>query len=85
MNAVTLPPELQRFATEAIASGRYRDMAELLATSVSLLQRTEQARAAFVASFDAAIAEGEQNGFFSIEEIERDMDAAIEDVLSARR
>jgi len=29
-------------------------MAELLATSVSLLQRTEQARAAFVASFDAA-------------------------------
>ena len=54
MNAVTLPPELQRFATEAIASGRYRDMAELLATSVSLLQRTEQARAAFVASFDPA-------------------------------
>ena len=80
-----MPPELQRFATEAIGSGRYRDVAELLATSVSLLQRTEQARAAFVASLDAAIAEGEQNGFFSIEEIEHDMDAAIEDVLNTPR
>ena len=85
MDNVTLPPELEHFATEAIAAGRYRDMAELLATSVSLLQRTEQARAAFVASLDAAIAEGERDGFFTVEQVERDMDAVIEDVLSTRR
>ena len=72
-------------ATEAISAGRYRDMAELLATSVSLLQRQERARAAFVASLDAALAEGEQKGFFTIDQVERDMDAAIEDVVSTRR
>jgi hypothetical protein len=60
-------------------------MAELLATSVSLLQRQERARAAFVASLDAALAEGEQKGFFTIDQVERDMDAAIEDVVSTRR
>src|SRR5690348_5579420 len=31
MNDMTLPPELERFAAEAIAAGRYRDKAELLA------------------------------------------------------
>ena len=41
MDHVTLPPELERFAAEAIAAGRYRDMDELLRTGVGLLQRAE--------------------------------------------
>ena len=35
MDAVTLPPELERFAEEAVAAGRYRDFSELVAAGVS--------------------------------------------------
>jgi hypothetical protein len=35
MDDMTLPPELERFAAEAIAAGRYRDKADLLAAGVS--------------------------------------------------
>ena len=49
MDAVTLPPELERFAEEAVAAGRYRDFSELVAAGVSLVQRRERARADFVA------------------------------------
>jgi hypothetical protein len=47
MNDMTLPPELERFAAEAIAAGRYRDKTELLAAGVSLLQRQERAVLSF--------------------------------------
>ncbi len=85
MDAVTLPPELERFAEEAVAAGRYRDFSELVAAGVSLVQRQERARADFVAALDAAIAEGERQGFFTIEQVEHEMDAAIEEVLKEAR
>ena len=85
MDNVTLPPELERFAAEAIAAGRYRDLSDALAAGLRLLQRQEQARADFVASLDAAIAEGERDGFLTIEQVEREMDAAIEEVVKEAR
>src|SRR5208282_1526459 len=54
MDTVTLPPELERFATEAVAAGRYRDLSDVVAAGVSLLQRQEQARAELLASVLAA-------------------------------
>lgn len=45
-----LPPELARFAEEAVAAGRFPDASAVVAAGVSLLQRQEQARAAFNAS-----------------------------------
>src|SRR5690242_10326509 len=48
MNDMTLPPELERFAAEAIAAGRYRDKAGLLAAGVDLIRRLEAERATFV-------------------------------------
>src|SRR5438270_1840094 len=54
MNDMILPPELERFAAEAIAAGRYRDKAELLAAGVSLLQRQERARVELLTSVLAA-------------------------------
>ncbi len=77
MNAVTLPPELERFAEEAVASGRYRDMAELLATSVSLLQRAEAARAEFIASLEEAEAEAEHDGWRSLDDVMAEADQII--------
>src|SRR5690349_17416601 len=50
MDDMTLPPELERFAAEAIAAGRYRDKAALLAARVDLVRRLEAERAAFVAA-----------------------------------
>lgn len=85
MDDVRLPPELERFAEEAVAAGRYRDLSDALAAGLRLLQRQEQARADFVASLDAAIREGERDGFFTIEQVERDMDAAIEEIVKESR
>ena len=81
MDAVALPPELERFAAEAIAAGRYRDESDLLAAGVSLLQRTQAQREQLLASVMAAEAKGEQNGFLTIDEVMRDADAFIEEMV----
>ena len=59
---VTLTPELERFAAEAVASGRYRNLSDVVAAGVSLLRRQEQARADLLASVLAAEAEAEREG-----------------------
>ena len=85
MDGVSLPPELERFATEAVAAGRYHDVAEVVAAGVRLLQRQDEARSAFVASLDEAIAEGERDGFSSLEEVEREIDEVIAEAAAARK
>lgn len=85
MPDVTLPPDVERFATEAVAAGRYKDVSAVIIAGARLLQRQDAARAAFAASLDAAIAEGERDGFFTIEEVERDMDAVIAEAAAGRR
>jgi putative addiction module CopG family antidote len=77
MDAVTLPPELERFAAGAVAAGRYRDVAEVVAAGVRLLQSAEAGVAGFVASLEAARAEGERDGFVTIDELAAELDAII--------
>ena len=77
MDSVTLTPELERFAADAIAAGRYRDMDELLRTGVGLLQRLEDERRAFVASLQAAEAEADRLGCVSLEQVDAGMRKAI--------
>jgi antitoxin ParD1/3/4 len=67
MDDVILPPELERFAAEAIATGRYRDLSEVVAAGVSLLRRQERARTDFIASLEAA--EAEREGWHSLDEV----------------
>ena len=69
MDNVTLPPELERFATEAVAAGRYRDVSDVVAAGVSLLQRQEQARAELLASVLAAKEESDRSGYLSGDEV----------------
>ena len=57
-----LPPELERFATEAVAAGRYRDVSDVVAAAVSLLRRQEAARAELLASVLAAEEEADRVG-----------------------
>jgi len=66
---VSLPPELARFAAETVAAGRYRDVAEVIAAGVSLLQRQEQARAELMASVLAAEAEADRDGCMTGDEM----------------
>jgi putative addiction module CopG family antidote len=77
MDNVTLPPELERFAAEAVASGRFRDLSEVVAAGVALLQRHEQVRATFVASLEAAEAEAERAGWHSLDDVLAEADAII--------
>ena len=39
MDSITLAPELERFAAEAVASGRYRDMSAVVAAGRPALDR----------------------------------------------
>ena len=56
---------------------RYRDVAEVVAAGVRLLQRAEVEVAEFVASLEAARAEGERDGFVTIDELAAELDAII--------
>jgi putative addiction module CopG family antidote len=84
MDGVSLPPDLELFAAEAIAAGRYRDVGEVLAAGVDLLRRRETARAAFIASLEAAQREGEQNGFHEIEDVLAELDEIIAEEVRAK-
>jgi putative addiction module CopG family antidote len=77
MDNVTLPPELERFATEAVAAGRYRDVSDVVAAGVSLLQQAEAEVAAFVRSLEAARAEAERDGWHSLDEVLAEADRII--------
>jgi putative addiction module CopG family antidote len=83
MDDVSLPPELERFAAEAVAAGRYRDVADVVVAGVSLLQRAEAQREKLLASVLAAEAEADRDGCASLEQVETEMRAAIHAV--ARR
>jgi putative addiction module CopG family antidote len=77
MNAITLPPDLERFADDIVAQGRFRDVAEVVAAGVSLLQRAEAERAAFIASLEAAEAESIREGWHSLDDVLVEMDQII--------
>ena len=55
-----------------------------MTAGVKLLRQTEARRAAFEASLDAAVAEGERDGFHAIEDVERELDEVIDAVVRVR-
>ena len=79
MDSVILPPELERFAAEAVASGRYRDISDVVRAGLSLLREREAEVAAFAASLEAARAEADRDGFVTIDELAAELDAIIDE------
>ena len=77
MDSVTLPPELEQFATDAVAAGRFRDVSEVVAAGIGLLRRQDDARAELLASVIAAEQDGDRLGYLSLEAVEREMDGVI--------
>jgi putative addiction module CopG family antidote len=84
MDHATLTPELEQFATEAVAAGRYRDVAEVVQAGLPLLRESEAERAAFEASLESAPAEGERDGFLSAEDVHRRMTAMLDGLARAK-
>ena len=77
MDTVTLPPELEQFAEQAVATGRFRNVSEVVAAGVSLLQRQEQARAELLASVLAAKEESDRQGYLTGDEVAARVRATI--------
>jgi antitoxin ParD1/3/4 len=84
MPNLSLTPELERFAEDCVRSGRYNSVSEVARAGLRLLQDAEARRAALLASVRAAEAEGEREGFLTLEEVETDVRRAI-DGAAARR
>ncbi len=84
MNGITLTPELEQFATEAVAAGRYRDMSDVVQAGVALLKQAEAEMAAFIAPLEEARAEGERDGCLTAEEVHREMAAMLDDMTRAK-
>ena len=68
---------LEQFATEAVATGRFRDVSEVVAAGIGLLRRQDAARAELLASVIAAEEEGDRLGYLSLEAVEREMEDLI--------
>jgi antitoxin ParD1/3/4 len=78
MPNVSLTPELERFAEACVQCGRYNSISEVTRAALRLLQQVEQQRREFLAMLDAAEAEGEREGFLTLEEVMEDIDRRIE-------
>jgi antitoxin ParD1/3/4 len=85
MTNVTLSADQESFAADAVARGRFRDVPDVIRAAVDLLRRTEAQRAAFDATLDDAIAEGERDGFMTLDGAMRDADALLEEMAKLRR
>jgi antitoxin ParD1/3/4 len=77
MNAITLPPDLERFADEAVAAGRYQDIADVVRAGVALLRRMEAERARLLASVLAAEEEADRDGYLSADEMVERVEARL--------
>ena len=77
---VHLTPELERFARECVAEGRYNNVSEVVREALRRLQDAEERRRAFNKSLDDAVAEAERVGWISAEDALAGMDRVIEEL-----
>ena len=82
---VNLTPELERFAQVCVETGRFNNVSEVVRSALRMLQDAEKRKAAFVASLEGAVAEGDRDGFIASENVEAEVTAAIETVRSRKR
>ena len=75
---VHLTPELEQFAQSCVESGRFNNVSEVVRSGLRMLQDVEERRAVFVASLEAAVREGDQDGFATADEVAADVQAAID-------
>ena len=82
---VSLTPELERFAREVVAEGRYNNVSEVVRQGLRMLQEAEGRKRQFMAMLRAVEAECEREGTVSLEEALAEMDKIIEEAERAKR
>ncbi|MBI1683308.1 type II toxin-antitoxin system ParD family antitoxin [Caulobacter hibisci] len=75
---VTLKPDLEQFARDCVADGRYEDVGAVIKAALVLLQEQEERRKQLSDSLDEAMAEADRDGCFTAAEVAAEMRAAIE-------
>ena len=77
MDGVILPPDLEQFATDMVAKGRYRDTADVVRAGVHLLRHAEAQMVEFAVSLEEAKAEADRDGWISLDDMLAEMDQII--------
>jgi len=75
---VSLTPELERFARECVAEGRYNNVSEVVRAALRMLQEWEQQREQFTAMLNEAVEEAGREGTFTVEEVLAELDGIID-------
>jgi antitoxin ParD1/3/4 len=69
MGKLSQKPELEAFAEQCVASGRFGDLHEVMDAALALLREQERQRAAFVATLDAAREEAGRDGVIALDDV----------------
>ena len=69
MDGINLPPDLEQFAAEAVASGRFQNVSDVVRTAVELLRQREHSRAQLLTSVLAAQEQGDRLGYLTGDEV----------------
>jgi antitoxin ParD1/3/4 len=81
---VHLTPELERFARECVATGRYNNVSEVVRDALRRLQDAEQRRDRFMAMLREVEGRVEREGTVSLDEALAEMDRVIDEVEKTR-
>src|ERR1700722_11700724 len=77
---VHLTPELERFAREVVAEGRYNNVSEVVRQGLRMLQEAEERKQRFMAMLKVVEARTEREGSISAEDALAEMDRVIEEL-----
>jgi antitoxin ParD1/3/4 len=75
---VHLTPELERFARECVAEGRYNNVSEVVRSGLRLLQEMEEQRRYLLRQMREAEAEADREGMVSLETVLAELDEIID-------
>jgi antitoxin ParD1/3/4 len=81
---VHLTPELERFARECVAEGRYNNVSEVVRQGLRMLQDAEERKRGFMAMLREVEADVELHGTVSADEALAEMDRIIDEVEQAQ-
>ena len=85
MIEVQLPTEVEDYARRCVAEGRYADLGEVVTSALNLLRAHDYTKESFAAMLDEAEAEGDRDGWVSMEEMSADLNRIIEEVEQQKR
>jgi len=75
---VHLTPELERFARECVAEGRYNNVSEVVRSGLRLLQELEEQRRHLLQQMREAEAEADRDGTLTLEAVLAELDEIID-------